>query len=45
MDQYAAYVWSAYAVTGVVTLAVLGLSWRYRRRWMRAAGQDETPAK
>lgn len=45
MDEYAAYVWTAYAVTGVVVLAMLLLSWRYRRRWIKAAEALEQPRR
>ncbi|MEM6901625.1 MAG: heme exporter protein CcmD [Pseudomonadota bacterium] len=43
MDQYATYVWTAYAVAGVVLLGLLALSWRYRQRWSKAVEQDESP--
>jgi heme exporter protein CcmD len=33
VDQYAAYVWTAYAITGVGLLGLIGFSLAYTRRW------------
>ncbi|MAJ62949.1 MAG: heme exporter protein CcmD [Alphaproteobacteria bacterium] len=33
VDQYAAYVWAAYAITGVGLAGLVGVSIAYTRRW------------
>ena len=35
MNEYAAFIWPAYAVTALVFLGMIGLSLRHARRWKK----------